>query len=168
MNNEKPDQNILNSLFSAQTDVVILALQEIKVKGNKTYLPLLFDLLKTNPEKEIEKEIKKILGTIKDKETVPVFIQALEDKKYKTIQKILLTACWQNGLDFSNSLPFFVNLVINEDWEIAFEAFTIIESMEYFTTEKIMESVSKKINVALENATDQKKYFLEEILVIIR
>jgi len=168
MNSEKPNQKIIDNLFSTQMDVVISALQKIKEKGNKSYLPILFDLLISNHEDEIEKEIKKILGTIKDRETVPVFIQALEDKKYKTIQKILLTACWQNGLDFSNSLPFFVNVVINEDWEIAFEAFTVIENMENFPTKKIMESISKKINVALENTTDQKKYFLEEILVIIR
>ncbi|MBT3385544.1 MAG: hypothetical protein HN778_00290 [Prolixibacteraceae bacterium] len=168
MNTEKPDHKIVKNLFSAQTDKVLLALQKIKEKGNKTYLPVLFDLLITNPEEEIEREIKKILGTVKDKETVPGFITALENKKYKTIQKTILIACWQNGMDFSDHLPFFVNLVINEDWKIAFEAFTVIENMEYFPGKEVRKQVSDLINKALENASDQKKYFLEEIMTLIR
>ena len=164
---KKPDQNIINNLFSSQTDIVVSTLQKIKKTGNKTHFPLLLDLLISNPEKEIEKEIKKILGTIKVKETIPGFIQALDNNKYKTIQKTLLTACWQNGLDFSDNLPFFVNLVINEDWEIAFEAFTVIENMKQFPGKEILKQVSGKINKALENATDQNKYFLKEILLLI-
>jgi hypothetical protein len=71
-------------------------------------------------------------------------------------------------MDFSDHLPFFVNLVINEDWKIAFEAFTVIENMEYFPGKEVRKQVSDLINKALENASDQKKYFLEEIMTLIR
>lgn len=167
MTTEKIDSNIKENLFSTNTETVISAIKSIKQHGNKFYLPIFFELLNSNPEKEIEDEIKNLLATIKDKETIASFIQAIEDKKYQPILKSLLMACWQNGLDFSNYLPVFVDIVINENWEIAFEAFTIIDNLEFLPEQEIIDKTSLKIKAALETATEQKTYFLQEILTKI-
>jgi hypothetical protein len=161
---EKIDQKIKENLFSTQTGVVISAINSIKEKGNKLYIPMLFDLLNSNPEKEITDEINKLLSTVKDKETAESFINAVGDEKYKSIRKEILTTCWQNGLDFSNYLPVFVDIVINDDWENAFEAFTIIDNMESLPEQKTVDKAIAKIEAAMENATEQKAYFLNEIL----
>ena len=58
MNQGKIDEQIKKNLFSAKTDVVISALEAIQKKGNKLYIPILFDLLNSSPEPEIETEIK--------------------------------------------------------------------------------------------------------------
>jgi hypothetical protein len=47
-------------------------------------------------------------------------------------QEKITTACWENGLDYKNYFPVFVDIVINEDWETGFEAFTVIENMENY------------------------------------
>ncbi len=125
---------------------------------------MLFDLLNSNPAKEITDEINKLLSTVKDKETTESFIEAVTDKKYKPIRKLILTACWQNGLDFSNYLPVFVDIIINDDWENAFEAFTIIDNFEFLPEQKIVKKAILKIEAAMENANEQKAYFMNEIL----
>ena len=168
MKQEKIDEQIKKNLFSANTNVVISALEAIQNKGNKLYIPILFDLLNSSPEPEIETEIKNLLGTVKDKETINAFMRAIENDKYKTIRKSILTACWQNGLDFSTFLPVFIDLVINEDWEIAFEAFTVIDNLEYLPADEIIKNSILKINNALPLANDQKSYFLSEILVKLK
>ncbi len=161
----KIDEQIKKNLFSANTDVVISAIEAIQRKGNKLYLPFLFDLLNSSPEPEIETEIKNLLGSVKDKESVNSFMRAIENDKYKSIRKEILTACWQNGLDFSAFLPVFIDFIIREDWEIAFEAFTVIDNLEYLPGAEIIIISIAKINEALPTATNQNKYFLNEILV---
>jgi len=82
MNREKIDERIKNNLFSAKPEVVLSAIESVKTKGNKLYIPLLFDLLNSSPGHEIETEIKNLLETIKDKNAVNSFMRAIEDEKY--------------------------------------------------------------------------------------
>ena len=165
MNQLKIDEQIKKNLFSANTDVVISALESIKNKGNKLYIPILFDLLNSAPGPEIETDIKSLLETVKDKDSINTFMRALEDEKFKPIRKSILVACWQNGLDFSTFLPVFVDLVIKEDWETAFEAFTVIDNLEYLPNEDIINISKAKIQTALPFANEQVNYFLKEILL---
>jgi hypothetical protein len=164
----KIDEQIKTNLFSTNTSVVVAALDSIKRQGNKLYIPILFDLLNSSPEPEIETEIRKLLGTVKDKDTINSFMRAIEEEKYKSIRKIILISCWQNGLDFSTFMPVFIDLVIHEEWEVAFEAFTLIDNMEYVPSKEILDISVDKIDMALPEASDQTKYFLHEILVKIK
>lgn len=163
----KINQNIKTNLFSADTKTVIAAINQIKQKGNKLYIPILFELLNSNPETEIETEIKSLLATVKDKDAVAVFMSAFDDEKYRPIWKTVLTACWQNGLDYSNYIVTFIELIINEEWEIAFEAFTIIDNLEFLPEQKIIDESRKIISSSIESANEQKTYFLQEVLTKI-
>lgn len=165
MEKQKIDKRIQQNLFSTNNQVVISAINEIKERGNRLYLPLLFELLNSAPENDIEKEILNVLGSVKEKDTINSFMRAIEDDRLKAIRKQLLTACWQNGLDFSTFVPVFIDQVINEDWETAFEAFTVIDNLEYLPSDAIINVSVEKINLAMPNADEQKKYFLKEILV---
>jgi len=160
---EKIDPKIKVNLFSTNTETVITAINDVKQRGNKLYLPIFFDLLNSNPEKEIETEIKKLLATVKDKLAVTSFISAIKDKKYEPILKLILVACWQNGLDFSSHLHVLVDLVIHKNWEIAFEAFTIIDNLEVLPEKEIIDKTRTTISTALKTSNEQKTYFLQEI-----
>lgn len=164
MNQAKINTALRDKLFSTNPETVISAIQNLKESGNKSYLPILFELLVSKPEADIHEEILKLLGTVKDKETIPVFIESLQNKKYAAIRKELATVCWQNGMDFSAHFDVFADIVINEDWETAFEAFTVIENFEHFPPEEEMKNIKLKIAGALKKASGQKQYFLEEIL----
>lgn len=164
---DKVNQNIKENLFSADTTTVLSAINLIKEKGNKLYIPILFDLMNSSPEKEIEDKIKNLLAAVKEKDAVDSFVQAIENKKYKPILKSILTVCWQNGLDFSSYLPVLVDVIINEDWEIAFEAFTIIDNLEFLPESEVIEKSKIKIELGLETVLEQKAYFLQEVLKII-
>ncbi len=164
MATQKINPKLKEKLFSSQPDIVIAAIHRIKEKGNKLYIPLMFELLNSNPKEEVFSKIKKLLETVKDKETVPSFIEAIENKKYKAVRNTILATCWQNGLDFSNYLPLFADIVINEEWEDSFEAFTVIDNLQYLPEQKIVEEVIVKVESAKENASEQKAYFLNEIL----
>ncbi len=164
MNTEKTDPKIRENLFSNKTEIVVSAINSIEEKGNKSYIPILFDLLNSDPEKEIAEKISKLLATVKDEKTTASFIDAITDEKYRSIRKLILTTCWQNGLNYSNYLPVFIDIIINDDWENAFEAFTIIDNLELLPEQKTVDKAIMKIESAMESATEQKAYFLNEIL----
>ncbi len=167
MNQEKINTEIKNELFSAKEEVVIAALEKISAHGNKLYIPVLFDLLLTKPGNEVTNEVLKLLSTVKAKETVTLFADALQNEKYKSIRKNILTTCWQNGLDYHDYLPVFVTIVIEDDWETAFEAFTVIDNLEFLPEENIIEQSKHIIAGAIKNIPENKEYFLNEILAKI-
>jgi hypothetical protein len=163
MKQENINEKLRQALISEDIEVVKIALEKISETGNRFYLPLLFDLLNSMPEHEVEVEITKLIGSVKNRESVNTFMRAIEDEKYKPIRKKLIAACWQNGLDFSNFLPVFIDIVIEQEWEVAFEAFTLIDNLEYLPGEEIINISRLKITEALPAATEQKRYFLTEI-----
>jgi hypothetical protein len=167
MNKENINKTIEIELFSANENEVIAAIEKIGAQGNKFYIPLLFDLLLSKPGIEVEQEILKLLGTIKVKESVSAFIDALNDLKYKSIYKEILAACWQNGLEFHDYLPLFVKIVIEYEWETAFEAFTVVDNLEFLPDQKIVDQTRRMILGALNTIPENKEYFLREILAKI-
>jgi hypothetical protein len=168
MEQKKLDKKIEANLFSANTATVISTLETLKERGNNAYLPLLFDLLNSKPEPEIEKEIVFILYNLKTKDAAPILVEAIQNPKYLPIRKELTAACWENGLDYKNYLPVFVDLIINDDWETGFEAFTVIENMENYPEQDIIDIATEKIHLGLDKANEKQKYFLHEILTLIR
>lgn len=163
MKQENINEKLRLALNSEDIEIVKDALEKISETGNRFYLPLLFDLLNTMPEHDVEVEITKLIGSVKNKESVNTFMRAVEDEKYKLIRQKLIAACWQNGLDFSNFIPVFIDIVINDDWETAFEAFTLIDNLEYLPGEEIINIAKQKITEALPAVNEQKRYFLTEI-----
>lgn len=95
--------------------------------GSIKMLPLLFDLLSQTTNDTIKKEIVDCLSDTKDKNAIQIFVQALRDEQYSSIQKELLTAMWQANLDFSNYISDFIDIVANAEFDTAIEAFTLTE-----------------------------------------
>lgn len=157
------NKQIAGSLFSTDLQMVLSGLNRLKEEGNHLYLPILFDILLSNPAKEVEQEIKKILASVKGEESIPVFMKAVADEKYQKIQKTLLESCWQNGLYFGNYLSELIEIVINNKMEIAFEAFTIIENLEKLPAENLVNKGLEIIDAELNNKKTNNEFFLTEI-----
>lgn len=164
MKQPKINAALRDKLFSPESEIVISAIRLLEEQGNRNYLPILFELLVAHSEKKVRVEILKLLGNIKDKESVEIFTEALKTPKFAPIRKEIATACWQTGMDFSAHLDIFADLVINENWETAFEAFTVIENTEEFPPQEQLKDLKLKVAGALKTADEQKQYFLEEIL----
>ncbi len=168
MESKKPDIEMENRLFSSNETEVISALQFIKEEGDLFYLPLLFRLLNSDPEENIEEEILFILNNLKYKDAAKVLADAIRDPGYVSIRKKLISACWQNGLDYSEFFSDFVNLIINEKWEIGFEALTVIENMKVNPSQDTINKETVIINNAIKNVGKEKQYLLQEILTRMR
>lgn len=151
--NEQENQKAINKLFSS---------------GKPEYLPHAIKLFKETEHPEIKKQLHQLLSELKHNDCVPYLIEAIIDDKNISIRKILVEVCWQNGLKYAQYLPIFVDLIISEDDLIAFEAFTVIENLEYLPSEEIISEQITKANQNMDKISETKQYFLKETIKFLK
>lgn len=163
----KCDPVLVANLNSGNEALVIKTIDSLRVKGNISYLPHLIQLLMVSPAELIRQKILQLLSELKEIHSRPFLIEAILDDRYRLYRKELIACCWKNGLDYSEYLPEFVDLVIQNELEIAFEAFTVIENMEKYPDPSVIDSVLSKIDQALQLSSGTKTYFLKELKSIL-
>ncbi len=159
---------ILSRLKSTDPDFVLETIEEVKESGNSFILEGLIDLLHDTELPSIKKSILNLFSELKNKESIPHLIAAIKDEKYIGERKDLVACCWQNGLIYNEYLPVFIDLVINETFMIAFEAFTVIENMFGRIEDEIIDKEIVKVTNVLKDASAEKAYLLNGLLTIIR
>lgn len=166
MKNERG--RLLNNLKSDNPEIVLQTIAEIRESGDSSLFSGLLDLLHNIDIQEIRKHILTLFSELKSTDTIPLMMEAIQNKKYAGELKELLTCCWQNGLNYSQYLPVFIDLVINEEFLVSFEAFTVIENMYGKMNEVLVAQQVTKLNNSLKSANEQKRYLLKELTSIIQ
>ncbi|HSH50917.1 MAG TPA: hypothetical protein VK982_04255 [Bacteroidales bacterium] len=161
------NKELINNLQSEKTETVITTLKIIATEGNKELLSEVIKLLHQANNKKIQEEVIKILENLKDQKSVPVIIEAIDDKKYIHELSILISACWKNGLNYEDYIETFVNIFIQGDFQMAFDAFTVIYNMDNIKENKAVQSLIKLEN-AIENISNDKRSLYNELTNIIK
>jgi hypothetical protein len=155
---------LVEKLFSRNTEVILQTLHSIRVQGSSEIVPHLIELLNHAQSREIDLAIIGLLNDLKQKSVRIEIIRALKNQKYEKIHQVLLASCWQSGLDYSEYLDFFVDIFISGSFEIAFEAYTVIESMEAELDQNIRLVAVEKLNAHKVTIGNDKSGLLEDIL----
>lgn len=163
----KVDPVIIADLSSGNEERILKTIIRLRSSGSANYLPYLADTLMNSTSEEVKKSVIALFGELKDKSSAQVIMTMIDDKHYSPVRMELITSCWQNGLDFSPYLSQFVDWVIETDMNIAFEAFTVIENLDYLPEPEIREIEIAKINRALQDADKLKTYLLTELRGIL-
>ncbi|MCZ4695973.1 hypothetical protein DWB61_14410 [Ancylomarina euxinus] len=147
--------------------LVIENIEKLRTKGNINDLPVILDYLNAPSNPEIEKALYNFIFDIKDPKAVDPIIAAIQNDKYQPIQKKLIEMCWQSSLKFAKHIGLFVDLLINGDFEIAFEALTVIENMEEALDPKSKEHEMAKLKNAISTVNEDRKAWLHEAFHMI-
>jgi len=170
MKDDKTINLIATKLQSKNKDEVLFTIKQLRNTGNSRMLPYVIDLLYTSKSSEIKAAIISLLGDLKDKNSTAEIVSALENEKYVSIRKELLSSCWQSGLDYSKYLGLFVNLFITGSFEEAFEAFTVMDNLEEkYHAETIDPYINElKSRVSEFKETDKEGLFVELVHILTR
>ncbi|MCF8358053.1 MAG: hypothetical protein K9H26_04795 [Prolixibacteraceae bacterium] len=161
------DKNIANNLKSDNYELISKSLESIKKSGSVDYLPLLFEALHKTPFEEIKNLVTKILSQLKSSESVPYFINALNNEKYENEREILIKSCWENGLDYSDYIPVFVNIMTKGNYMESLESLTLIENSEFKISEKEYKKISRQILKSMDNLPNNHKKLLDEAIKVL-
>lgn len=107
-----------------------------------------------------------VLQILKNNNAQEALVHALQQERYANARHALVTACWESGLDFSDYLPVFVALAIDETYLVCLECMTVIEEMTGGFAPAEIDEQLEKLNSYLPNAAD-KSVLISEIITQI-
>lgn len=97
------------------------------------------DLLESLMEKGITRqESETIFLKLKESNSQKVMMDALQTAQRVNEKATIAAACWECGLDFTPYFLEFVKLATHEDFQLALESLSVLESIEGVIDEKIL------------------------------
>ena len=156
--------SILRALHSEDAEKVMASLDELRVSGRTSDIPVLLEMLHLSQDKEIKSKIIALFANLKESDTIPLIIEAIQNERYAPELKQLVSCCWENGLDYSPYLSLFVDLLIESDFLVAFEAYTVITNMITTIDQVKIDTEIEKLDKAMLTATDEKKVLLLDVI----
>jgi hypothetical protein len=125
------DQRFYNTMYISKAD---------EEKATAEHVDMLVELLCDPKYKSSKQEIFNFLK--KEPKAVELLMRAIAEAKGD--KKALVAACWESNIDCTRFLSFFVLIVIQESFEVALEALTVIEQITgEVTPEKATELIAK-------------------------
>lgn len=156
--------NLLKGLLSADPEKIIETLEELRVSGETSDIPVLLEMFHLSKDKEINSKIHSLFANLKEKDTIPLIIAAIKNERYAPELKQLISCCWENGLDYTSYLSLFVDLLIESDFLVAFEAYTVITNMITTIDQAKIDVEIEKLDKALHLTTDEKKVLMLDVV----
>jgi predicted DNA-binding protein len=146
------------------TDTIGLLRDGQSVEGVIGLLTTLYD--KTD-DFLIRKTIEGFMNDLKD-QTVVIEVMTEIRKKWKpdTIS-MLVSSCWQSGLDYSDYSPDLVKIFMKGDYVTAVECLTVIEESVHKLTRAKKDDIIKIIEEFPVSIVDEKKALTLELILIL-
>jgi len=163
-NSHDERKDILKGLESADSLKVIGTLEELRVSGKVSDIPLLIELLHLSSVPEIKSKITELFANLKESDAIPLIAEAIQNQKYAPELKELVASCWGNGLDYSDYLTLFIDLLIDSEFMVAFEAYTVIVNMAAKVDQAKIDLEIDRLEDAMKTATDQKKALMLDVI----
>jgi hypothetical protein len=163
----KTNPALVAGLTSGSGQRVLESLSELEKKGNPLYIPVLIDVLISTTSEQVRSVILDMLGNLKEKECIPHLISAIRDVPHESLRTELVSCCWKNSLDFSEHLAFFTDLVIESEFETAFEALTVIDNMGNLPSSEDRNIEIGKARHALQSSEGMQTGLLRELIAIL-
>lgn len=158
---------IKDKINSDQKDTVLEVIEELRSIGTVEFLNDLIFVLKYSEDEKVKSAIWKFLKDIKEQDAAKYFIEWLQNKDLEDLKYDILSICWQTKLDFSNYMDFYTELLINEDYLSAIEAFTVIENSMDNADGNQKEKCRDKLIEANPEMEDEKRKLSNALIEII-
>jgi hypothetical protein len=163
-NTSNDHKNVLSGLESSDSLKVIETIEELRVSGKVADIPVLIELLHLSENSEIKSKITNLFANLKESDSIPLIIEAIQNQKYAPELKELVSCCWENGLDYSNYLSLFVDLLIDNDFLVAFEAYTVLMNMTAKIDQRKLDIEIEKLEISMQNASEEKKGLMMDVI----
>jgi hypothetical protein len=147
------------------SDAIISVRNEDPFRGAIKLLTGLFD---TTNNLTIKGLIRNFLNDVKEPEVrAEVVTEAMKPYKPETIS-ILVSSCWQSGLDYSQYAADFAYLYMHSDYLTALECFTVIEESAGNISPMDKNKIIALLNDNREKSSVEKKSLTEALIAVLK
>jgi hypothetical protein len=128
---------------------------------------LLTSLFDKSDDWSIKKAIENFMNDLKDKSVKPELIAIIQKKWKDDTMCMLVSACWQSGMDFSEYTDNFFEIFLKADYATAIECITVIsESIEKISREKKVKLIGILKESPILNVDDRSALIPELISIL--
>jgi hypothetical protein len=122
----------------------------------------LLTALLTDPKHKDAKEETLLL--LKKEKKEEFLLMAIAGQKDKKLLPLLVAACWESEINMSRYLPFFVLLVLEDDFFVSLEAMTVISEMKAPFDQSHVQQAIQKIKEEQRKLNNEKVVLLNDLL----
>lgn len=131
---------VIKDLKSNEEAFALKAIEKIKKGGDATYINDLLQALVDTTDVGIENGISQLLFDLKDKDAVEEIVNQLGNPNFADVRILMLSACWQSGIDLSHRLPDFITVASIGNYMECLEVLTVVENWETITNQEMLEN----------------------------
>lgn len=142
-------KDVLTDLYSGDEKRVDAALSTIKQKGDASMVSDLLQIVVGSENEHTVNAVWQLLFTLKDEEAVNALIDFLKDEQFEGIRVMILTACWECGLDTSHRLSDLLNVALEGHYLEVLEVLTIVENWEKIPNQAMLKEETVRFRDAL-------------------
>lgn len=157
-------KNILKGLQSSDSLKIIETLEELRTAGKVSDIPLLLEMLHVSQNPEVKAKITDLFSNLKESDAIPLIMEAIQNQRFAPELKELLASCWGNGLDYSEYLSLFIDLLVDGDFAVAFEAYTVIMNMSSKIDQQKIDVEIDRLELALNSQEEQKRQLFLDVI----
>lgn len=167
LNTEKR-ASLITDLMSENETIALAAIDKVKKSGDAAMVPAILNALVNTKELAIENALSQLLFDLKDKNAVEELVNRLSDPEFADIRVLMLSACWQTGIDLSHRLPDFVTVACTGSYMECLEVLTIIENWEAIKDQEMLENETIRLRSYLsESDTPENDEMIFSILEVM-
>jgi hypothetical protein len=115
----------------------------------------------------IKRLIKEFLDDLKDQSLCEEVVAELKKEMKPESKRMLVSSCWQSGLDYSGYLSDFSDLFLAGDYITAIECFTVIESSVNNLTRPEKDLLIKQIREGSSGIIGEKTVLALELISVL-
>ena len=168
-NSSKAIQSILKDFGATDSKIVLEAIKKNRKEGNATSFKALLELLRDTDEPTVEAAIIEFLYDLKDEESIPVLIDAIQNEEFAFYHSFLVAAFWQSSIDGADYLEVFVKAAIKGEYMTALEALTVVENFDSAFAQIDLMDYESELNEAVEEEeSEDKKALLVSLADVVR
>ncbi|HBC77946.1 MAG TPA: hypothetical protein DEO60_05990 [Bacteroidales bacterium] len=164
-NKRKELEHILNDEnFVKITESIKVLRDETPFRGA---IELLVEFYSKTDNSSVKRQITEFLNDLKDQPSCEEVIQELKKELKPETLRMLVSSCWQSGLNYSAYSPVFADLFLTGDYLTAIECFTVIESSVENLTRPEKDSLIELIRKGSSGNIGEKRALALELISVL-
>lgn len=164
MNAKKKEKKVFDGINLNNSIEVIKRLKQFRTDGKPDQLSEIIAMMQGTSEEEVSNVIIQILNDLKDKSAIPYLVKEIEKESNRDIQHHLVSACWQNGLEYSPYFSFFIQIMVEGSYLTALETFSVLEVMDAKIDEQKLDESIAILKNAMPDFEEDKQFLVKELI----
>jgi len=161
-------EKVKKQLLSSDKQHVLDALKFLEEEGDSSVIEVVAKSLICQEDEVIKENIRQFFMRIKNNNVVKNILEIIENNRFLSEKKFFISLCWQLPLQFDDFYDFFLKIFYEDNFENAFEAFTVIDTIinkgKQNLSEKVIAERIDELKSHLSKIDEQKRLLSMEMI----